>query len=139
MSDPFAASLSKFTPDASGLDRDALLFAAGRASAPPRRGWMALAVVMAASQLVAWTLLGFQSAHSPGVPTPDSGSMAVPNPMPSERPSPSPDRDGQSYSPLRAQALAAEDQLPAPEPIEQLAPAEPPLHAFAAPPSALFQ
>jgi hypothetical protein len=139
MSDPFAASLSKFTPDTSGLDRDALLFAAGRASVPPRRGWMALAGVLAASQLVTLTLLGFQSARPPVVSTQGSDSIAVPNSLPSEHPEPSPDRAGRNYSPLRAQVLAAEDKLPAPEPIEQLAPAEPPLHAFAAPPSALFQ
>ena len=35
MSEPFLERLSRFTPDAGGLDRDALLFAAGRALRPP--------------------------------------------------------------------------------------------------------
>ena len=40
MSEPILERLSRFTPDAGGLDRDALLFAAGRESARPNRGWM---------------------------------------------------------------------------------------------------
>jgi hypothetical protein len=137
MSDPLAASLSKFTPDGSGLDRDALLFAAGRASVPPRRGWMALAAVLAASQLATLTLLAFPSAHPPVVPTHGFAPTEYVTPAPSEKQAPSPDRD--RYSPLRAQALAAEDKLPTPEAIEPMGPAEPPLHAFTAPPAALFQ
>ena len=41
MSEPFLERLSRFTPDAGRLDRDALLFAAGRSSARPNRGWIA--------------------------------------------------------------------------------------------------
>ena len=52
MSEPLAERLSRFTPDAGKLDRDALLFAAGRASARPGRRWMALAGALAASQLL---------------------------------------------------------------------------------------
>jgi hypothetical protein len=51
MSEPFLERLSRFTPDSRGLDRDALLFAAGRASARPNRGWKSLASALAVTQL----------------------------------------------------------------------------------------
>jgi len=57
MSEPFLERLSRFTPDASGLDRDTLLFLAGRASAPPRRLWMVIAAVLAVSQAATLILL----------------------------------------------------------------------------------
>ena len=49
MSEEFLERLSRFKPDAGGLDRDALLFATGRASARPNRGWVALAALLAAT------------------------------------------------------------------------------------------
>jgi hypothetical protein len=52
MREPIVESLSRFTASASGLNRDAILFAAGRASARPNRGWMALAGVLASFQLL---------------------------------------------------------------------------------------
>jgi hypothetical protein len=55
--DPLAEKLGRFTPDASGFDRDALLFQAGRASVQPRRLWPALAGTLALAQ--AATLLFF--------------------------------------------------------------------------------
>jgi hypothetical protein len=57
MSEPFIERLSRFTPDAGGFDRDALLFAAGRASARPNRAWMALAAVLALAQPLSLVLL----------------------------------------------------------------------------------
>jgi hypothetical protein len=47
--EPVVERLSRFTPDAGGLDRDSLLFAAGRASARPNRPWVALAAGLALS------------------------------------------------------------------------------------------
>ena len=47
MSEPFLERLSKFTADAGGLNRDALLFAAGRSSARPNRVWKVLATMLA--------------------------------------------------------------------------------------------
>ena len=47
MSEPILERLSRFTPDAGRLDRDALLFAAGRSSARPNRGWKTLATLLA--------------------------------------------------------------------------------------------
>jgi hypothetical protein len=57
MREPIVESLTRFTPDAGGLDRDAILFAAGRASARPNRKWMALAGSLAACQLITLALL----------------------------------------------------------------------------------
>jgi len=57
MSEPFLERLSRFTPDAGRLDRDALLFAAGRSSARPNRGWMTLASVLAGTQVLSLVLL----------------------------------------------------------------------------------
>ena len=50
--DPVTDSLARFTPSAPGLDRDAILFAAGRRAARGSWVWKALAVTLAVSQLV---------------------------------------------------------------------------------------
>ena len=71
MSEPFLERLSRFTPDAGGLDRDALLFAAGRSSARPNRGWMAAASLLAGTQALSLVLLW---PH----PTPQDTRFAVP-------------------------------------------------------------
>lgn len=52
-----AGQLSRFTPDRGALDRDALIFAAGRATANKHRGWKALAGALAASQLLTLVML----------------------------------------------------------------------------------
>lgn len=52
MSDTLPERLSRFTPSAGGLDRDALLFAAGRNSARPNRAWQGLSAVLAATQIL---------------------------------------------------------------------------------------
>ena len=74
MSEPLAERLSRFTPDAGALDRDALLFAAGRASARPGRRWKALAGALAASQLL--TLLALWP-HTPPTASPVEPSPPV--------------------------------------------------------------
>ena len=71
MSERFLERLSRFTPDASGLDRDALLFAAGRSSARPNRGWVTLASLLAGTQALSLVLLW---PH----PNPPAGASAVP-------------------------------------------------------------
>jgi hypothetical protein len=139
MSDSLATRLSQFTPDASGLDRDALLFAAGRASVRPNRGWMALAGALMASQLVTLTLLGFQAAAPVTVPTPGPAPVVSPKPTPPDEPAQSTPHDAPNLFMLRNLALEAEGNLPSAHPVEQLAPSDPPLHAFAAPPAALLQ
>jgi hypothetical protein len=62
MSEPSLERLSRFTPDAGGLDRDALLFAAGRGSARPNRGWMSLASLLAGTQALSLVLLWLHSS-----------------------------------------------------------------------------
>jgi hypothetical protein len=57
MSEPFLERLSRFTPDAGRLDRDALLFAAGRSSVRPGRGWMTMAGLLAGTQALSLVLL----------------------------------------------------------------------------------
>ena len=71
MSEPFLERLSRFTPDAGSVDRDALLFATGRASARPNRGWITLAAGLAATQALSLALLW---PH----PTPPGGGLTVP-------------------------------------------------------------
>jgi hypothetical protein len=50
--DPVTDRLARFTPNASGLDRDALLFAAGQRSARGSRFWPIAAALLAVSQVV---------------------------------------------------------------------------------------
>jgi len=57
MSESFIERLSRFTPDAGGLDRDSLLYAAGRASARPNRRWIALAAALAVIQPLSLLIL----------------------------------------------------------------------------------
>lgn len=54
--------LTRFTPNASGLDRDAIFFAAGRASARSRR-WPVIAAALAVTQAI--TLCVLILPHSP--------------------------------------------------------------------------
>jgi hypothetical protein len=69
MSEPFLERMSRFTPDAGSVDRDALLFATGRASARPNRGWITLAGALAASQALSLVLLWpHPSPPGPGSP-----------------------------------------------------------------------
>jgi hypothetical protein len=137
MSDPLAASLSKFHPDASGLDQSALLFAAGRASARPDRRWVALAGALAATQLTTLLFLCFQP---PGAAT---VTPTVPNPLvdlkenlPEEQ---AVAPDGPKQSMLREVALATEGNLPSPGVKEPLVPSDPPLNAFTGVPSDFLQ
>jgi hypothetical protein len=55
--DPVFDKLSRFSPSAGTLDRDAILFAAGRASARSRRLWAAVAGVLAVTQAITLALL----------------------------------------------------------------------------------
>ena len=58
-------SLSRFTPSLGDLNRDALLFAAGRASARPDRKWPTLAALLALSQTLTLALLWMDTAVPP--------------------------------------------------------------------------
>jgi hypothetical protein len=88
MSEPFLERMSRFTPDAGSVNRDALLFATGRASARPNRGWIALAGALAATQVLSLALLWPHStlpgAGSPvqfaNAPSADPEPPPLPNP-----------------------------------------------------------
>jgi hypothetical protein len=77
MRDPIIEKLSRFTADGSGLDRDAILFAAGRASARPNRGWQVATGGLVACQLVTLALLWPRSA----IPVSPSVEPGLPMPM----------------------------------------------------------
>lgn len=73
MSDPIPA-LQKFTP--TGIDRDAVLFAAGRASAPSGRGWKWVSAGLAITQVATFTVW-FATTR----PVPPGEPPAVPAPF----------------------------------------------------------
>ncbi|HBI42220.1 MAG TPA: hypothetical protein DDY78_05090 [Planctomycetales bacterium] len=125
MSEPFAERLSRFTPDRSGLDRDALLFAAGRASVRPGRRWKAMASALAASQLLTlvflWPHTPHQGADAPRSPFAPALPVAV------EPPSPAP-ADSRSWA-MSGRLLNELDDLPPPAASDSLVPDDPPLRA----------
>jgi hypothetical protein len=87
--DPATDRLSRFTPTAAGLDRDAILFAAGRRSARMSWLWPAAAVVLAISQAATLVILW---PRSPEVivtpPTPAAVHPASELVLPPASPSP---------------------------------------------------
>jgi hypothetical protein len=127
MSEPLIERLSRFTPDSTGLDRDGLLFAAGRASARPGRRWKGLAAILAVSQVLTLVLLW----PRPAPPSPDT-PIAAPAPPVVIEPAPLASEPPPLLV-LRQQALATEGNLPSPVPVEAIAPSEPPLRAFGPP------
>ena len=132
MPEELAELLSRFTPDGSALDRDALLFAAGRASVRPGRRWPAVAGALAACQVLTLVLLWPR-------PAPPSGSLAGPTVPPGVEVATLPDPDPAQLGSLNRRLLQpGGDDLAPPAPVHSLAPAGPPLHALAdAPPPGL--
>lgn len=103
--------MSQFTPDGSGIDRDALLFAAGRVSARANRVWIGLTVILALSQtLTLWWL------WPRPVPVPVPAVPSAPEVIPDE-------------SPAYLHVLGRK-HLPPQPPCEDLVPDAPPLPAF---------
>jgi hypothetical protein len=125
MSESFADRLSRFTPDGAGLDRDGLLFAAGRASARPNRGWMALTGALAACQLLTLTLL-WPKAVPVGLPAP---SPHVPDLV--DRVAPSAPDASELWA-LGQRVYQSEGDLPPASAPGPMVAADPPLHALAA-------
>lgn len=86
--DPLEKLLTGLSPKAASLDRDALLFAAGQASAPPRRGWAVLAGVLAATQvltLMTWVPPAFSRRDGLAArPTPAARAAQAAHPAPLE-------------------------------------------------------
>jgi hypothetical protein len=111
--------LSRFTPNAPGLDRDAILFAAGRRSARGSWLWKAAAGVLAASQAVTLVVLWPAPAAimTPVVPPAVVGPAAQPEPPP---PSPPSDVWTAGSPPdvlLRSEPLAAIQFVPSGPPL----------------------
>jgi hypothetical protein len=117
--DPLTRRLSQFKPDAGVLDRDTLLFAAGRASVRPNRVWPALAGVLAVSQMV---ILGFFLWPRPTETVPDPIKHTAPTvavePTPPVIVEPSWPDPTPSLWALREQIIASDGKLPMPEPID---------------------
>jgi hypothetical protein len=132
MSEPLAERLSRFTPDGSGLDRDALLFASGRASARPNRRWAALAAALAVSQLR--TLAGLWTGAKTPPPATPAASFALPGPSDA----PPPPRDPSELGALSERLLASEGDWPPPADAGPMIDPEPPLRVSDAPPAKYF-
>jgi hypothetical protein len=126
--DPLAERLRRFSPDRAGLDRDALLFAAGRAAARPNRRWQALTALLAACQLISLSLLWPRSLP-PALPM---GAQVAEDPITGAP------RFMETDSPvqpkvLRAGMLTDGADLRPPISIGPLVPDEPPLRVFPMP------
>lgn len=134
MSEPFLERLSRFTPDAGALDRDTLLYAAGRASARPNRAWITLAAVLAVTQALSLVLLW----PRPAPPVVQQPPPVAQPPSPPEPPnSDSPDNpDIWSVGPGRL-GSASEDRLPS-APGVTIMDSGPPLRAFGPPPPSVL-
>jgi hypothetical protein len=127
MSEPLIERLCRLTPDGTGLDRDALLFAAGRASVRPNRRWAALAAALGASQLLTLVLLWPRPLPPAPVPVANTEPAAAPERAPSA-----------SWM-AHERAVAAEEARPRAVSAAHLVPPAPPLYAFGAPPASLLK
>jgi hypothetical protein len=137
MSEPIFERLSRFTPDAGVLDRDALLVAAGRRSAQPNRGWIALAAALAVSQTLSLVLLW--PSRAPSVSrVPES---VAPRPTPAATPeTPSPVPTGGPVLWSARHPLPDPDTVDRPETTATVTVIDsgPPLRAFGPPPPSIL-
>jgi hypothetical protein len=133
MSEPFLRRLSRFTPDAGGLDRDSLLYAAGRASVRPNRAWIVVAAALFVTQALTLALL-LRPTAPPASPPPPAAQppVAVPPEPTSSDPSDSPGL----WSVRHGLLDPTSEDRPAPV-AGALIESEPPLRAFAPPSSIL--
>ena len=124
--DPLIDKLAQFSPAASSIDRDAMLFAAGRASAPRSQTWKALAAGLAFSQ-AAMVVLWLTTSMSNQPQTP-AGMLIGELPVAQEPDSnPGLQLASDSYAHLRQQL--EHDNLPALNAFAAPAPAHPILSA----------
>ena len=121
--DPLLTQLARFQPSKPAIDRDALLFAMGKASGPKTRGWKVAVLVLGLCQV---TTLGAWVAHSftarPSVAVP--GKSAEQNSDAPTTPAPAvmPDTSG-SY--LEMVRRWERNGFPAPAPVVDPPPAGP--------------
>ncbi|HEV2971648.1 MAG TPA: hypothetical protein VGY55_16850 [Pirellulales bacterium] len=128
--DPIVEQFLRFTPDPAGLDRDALLFAAGRASARPSRRWQALAGALAACQLLNLAVLW--PRPSPPTPSATTELAAVDTPPAAVADSP------YELGIMRARMISDGGTFRVPATNEPLVPDESPLRVFPLPKSRLL-
>jgi hypothetical protein len=121
--DPVLGKLAQFTPDSGRIDRDELLFAAGRASAPKARAWKIAVLVLAICQaaiLIVWTA-GIQPTNPRS--NPSVQSIESQNGLPASEPSTNaPDPAGSYVEIVRRWER---DALPPPAPIADPNPPDP--------------
>jgi hypothetical protein len=132
MSDPIEERLGRLTPAASGLDRTALLFAAGRASARPNRPWQALAGALAALQVATLVFLW---------PHPEAAPNSGPGPAPrvvDVAPPPRPPAEPSSFLVQRTLAIQSDGDWPLPTATDTTTQSEVSLHPFSSPPDSLL-
>jgi hypothetical protein len=121
MSDALTRLLRRFTPEGAGLDRDALMYEAGRASVPSPARWKALAALLALGQALTLLLVA-QPAQRPAPP-------AEVRPEPAISPASAPPAGAWT---MWQQQLQGEGAL-APMTVDaDLVPDEPPLRVYTA-------
>jgi hypothetical protein len=121
--DPLLGQLARFQPSSPAIDREALLFAMGRASAPQTRWWKVAVLALAVCQVVTlgvW-VVGFSggrpSAVAPGKPVEPKADIPV-----APSPAASPDVSGSYLEMIRHWER---NGLPAPAPVTDPEPAGP--------------
>ena len=134
MSEPILERLNRFTPNAGRLDRDALLFAAGRDSARPNRGWMTVASLLAGTQ--ALSLAHLWPHSSPSVERSTVSVVGVPAPSAAPEPPASGALDDPGLWSAR-RGLLRPEAIDRPAGDVTFIESEPPLRAFPPPPSLL--
>ena len=132
MPEPFLERLSRFTPDAGSVDRDALLFATGRASARPNRGWIALAAALASTQALSLVLLWPHSTLPAGAGSPVQIANAPP-----VAPAPQASAALEGTGPILARRSLESELEDRPE-TGTFIQSEPPLRAFGLPPASIL-
>jgi hypothetical protein len=135
MSEPFLERLSRFTPDAGRLERDALLFAAGRGSARPNRLWMTLAAVLASTQVLSLVLLWPQPMSRIDGSSLFTDTQRMPRPATE---SAAPEAPANTGLWTVHQGLSESELEERPDNTVTLIDTEPPLRAFAPPPSSIL-
>jgi hypothetical protein len=135
MSEPIIEALSRFTPDPGNLDRDALIFAAGRASVRPGRGWKVVAALLAGTQVLSLVLLWPHSRHPGGEVSVNIAAAPVPSPVLEPRKT-APPGSSNVWSARASPERRDFDDRPA-ETLT-LIDSEPPLHAFGPAPASLL-
>lgn len=137
MSGPFPERLSRFTPDAGGLDPAAVLYAAGRRSARPNRGWVALAAALAGSQVVSLALLWPHPAPPAG---PAPGPAVVPQAAAPVEPANAWATDSPGVWSVRDSLLGSDPEGRSPsDQAVTLVDSGPPLRGFGPPPPSILK